>query len=283
LWTGAVKIGFHVPIAKGFEHTYLEAARLGCEVIQIFVKNPRSWAEKSWSSVDREAFGRLFQDLPVVAHLSYLPNIARSDEEPRNLVGALHEAKLCVELGIETMVLHCGSRESTEKGLDVAAWSVEQVLAAYPSLSVLLENAAGQGHAVGKTLSELTTLRARVRDLDRVGYCLDTAHLFEAGYDVRSPQVWNEIIDEMEAASGPDCIKFFHLNDSKTPLASSVDRHWHIGKGEIGTGCFRFLLNDKRLAHLGGVMETPKMGKMDEENMTVMRSLLSPLMPRPSS
>ncbi len=277
-----MKIGFHVSIAKGLEHAYREATRLGCDVIQMFVKNPRSWAEKSWSRADREAFRRLFHHLPVVAHLGYLPNIARSDEDPRNLAGLLHEARLCVDLGIETMVVHCGSRESSEKGLDVAAWSVEQVLAAYP-LSVLLENAAGQGHAVGKTLPELTALRARVRDLDRVGYCLDTAHLFEAGYDVREPAVWDEIINEMEAASGRDCIKFFHLNDSRTPIASSVDRHWHIGKGEIGTGCFRFLLNDKRLAHLGGVMETPKMGKMDDENMRVMRSLLSPLVPRPSS
>jgi apurinic endonuclease APN1 len=277
-----VKIGFHVPIAKGFEHTYREAKRLDCDVIQIFVKNPRSWAEKSWSGADREAFGRSLRDLPVVAHLSYLPNIARSDEEPKNLAGFLHEAKLCAELGIETMVVHCGSRESIEKGLDAAAWSVEQVLAAYP-LSVLLENAAGQGHAVGKNIPELSALRARVGDVDRVGFCLDTAHLFEAGYDVREPAVWDEIIDEMEGASGPGCIRFFHLNDSKTPLGSSVDRHWHIGKGEIGTGCFRFLLNDERLAHLGGVMETPKMGKMDEENMRVMRSLLSPLVSRPFS
>jgi len=274
-----VKIGFHVPIAKGFEHTYREARRLGCDVIQIFVKNPMSWAEKSWSDADREAFGRLFGALPVVAHLSYLPNIARSDEEPKNLAGFLHEAKLCAELGIETMVVHCGSRESIEKGLDAAARSVERVLAAYP-LSVLLENAAGQGHAVGKNIPELAALRARVGDADRVGLCLDTAHLFEAGYDVRSPRVWDEIFDEIEGASGPGCIRFFHLNDSKTPLGSAVDRHWHIGKGEIGAGCVRFLLNDERLAHLGGVMETPKMGKMDEENMRVMRSLLSPLVSR---
>jgi apurinic endonuclease APN1 len=172
-----VKIGFHLPIAKGFEHTYQEAKRLGCDVIQIFVKNPRSWVEKSWSGEDREAFGRSLRDLPVVAHLSYLPNIARSDEEPKHLAGFLHEAKLCAELGIETMVVHCGSRESIEKGLDAAAWSVEQVLDAYP-VSVLLENAAGQGKAVGKTLSELAALRARVRDASRVGFCLDTAHLF---------------------------------------------------------------------------------------------------------
>ena len=277
-----MKIGFHLPIAKGFAHTYREAMRLGCEVVQIFVKNPRSWAEKSWSDADREVFGRLFLGLPVVAHLTYLPNIARSDEEPKNLAGFLHEAKLCTELGIETMVVHCGSRESIDKGLDIAAKSVEQVLAAY-SVSVLLENAAGQGNALGKTPAELAGLRARVGNPERVGFCLDTAHLFEAGYDVRAAAVWDEIIGEMEESSGPGCIRFFHLNDSKTPLASLVDRHWHIGKGEIGAGCFRFLLSDKRLAHLGGVMETPKMGKMDEENMRAMRSLLSPLVSRSSS
>jgi apurinic endonuclease APN1 len=255
---------------------------LGCEVVQIFVKNPRSWAEKSWSEADRDAFGRFFRDLPVVAHLSYLPNIARSDEEPRNLAGLLHEARLCAEVGIGAMVVHCGSRKDVEKGIESVARSVGQVLAAFP-LSVLLENAAGQGTAIGKNLSELIAVRGRVQDAERIGFCLDTAHLFEAGYDVRSSAVWDEIIGEMEGRSGPGCIRFFHLNDSRTPLASAVDRHWHIGKGEIGAGCFRLLLGDKRLAHLGGVMETPKMGRMDEENMAVMRSLSSPLMPRPSS
>jgi apurinic endonuclease APN1 len=256
--------------------------RLGCEVVQVFVKNPRSWAEKSWSDADREAFARLFRDLPVVAHLSYLPNIARSDEDPRNLAGLMHEAGLCTELGIKTIVAHCGSRESVEKGIDTAARSVGEVLTAFP-VSVLLENAAGQGGAVGKNVAELISLHKRVGDGKRAGFCLDTAHLFEAGYDVRQKAVWDSIIEEMEGRCGPGCIRFFHLNDSKTPLGSRKDRHWHIGKGLIGEECFRFLLNDKRLAHLGGVMETPKMGTMDEENMAVMRSLLSPLVPRPSS
>lgn len=277
-----MKIGFHVSIAKGFEHTYGEAVRLGCEVIQIFVKNPRSWAEKSWSDADREDFGRLFRDLPVVAHLSYLPNIARSDEDPRNLAGFMHEAGLCAELGIGAIVAHCGSRESVDKGIDAAARSVGEVLASFP-VSVLLENAAGQGGAVGKSIAELISLHKRIGDAERVGFCLDTAHLFESGRDVRRKAVWDSIIEEMEARCGPACLRFFHLNDSKTPKGSRRDRHWHIGKGSIGEGCFRFLLNDKRLAHLGGVMETPKMGSMDEKNMAVMRSLLSPLVPRPSS
>ena len=271
-----MKIGFHLPISRGLDHTRKEAARLRCEVVQIFVKNPRSWAEKSWAPGDREKFGSLFRGLPVVAHLSYLPNIARSDLEPKNLKGLLHEAELCAELGIETLVVHCGSREETKKGIDVAASGIREVLRSFP-LSVLLENAAGQGNALGKDLCELIALCEAVGDEGRVGFCLDTAHLFEAGVDVREPEAWDEVVTLIEGRCGRGSIRFFHLNDSKTPLGSRKDRHWHIGKGEIGLGCFRFLVNEKRLAHLGGVMETPKMGKMDEKNMRVMRSLLSPL------
>jgi deoxyribonuclease IV len=275
-------IGFHLPIGKGLEHTYREAKRLRCEVVQIFVKNPRSWAQKAWTDKDREVFGRLFVDLPVVAHLSYLPNIARSDEEPKNLKGLLHEAGLCVELGIDRMVVHCGSREATRKGIDVAARSVKEVLQNCP-VTVLLENSAGQGNVIGRSIEELAQIFETVGDADRVGFCLDTAHLFESGYDVREPAVWAVIIDRLEKRCGPDSIRFLHLNDSKTPLGSTTDRHWHIGEGQIGVGFFRYLINEKRLAHLGGVMETPKMGNMDEENMETMRSLLSPLVSGPFS
>jgi apurinic endonuclease APN1 len=275
-------IGFHLQIAKGFEHARHEAERLKCEVAQIFVKNPRSWAEKSWSDRDRAAFARLSADLPVVGHLSYLPNIARSDEEPRNMRGLLHEAELCADLAIQQLVVHCGSRESIEKGVDSVARSVGEVLEKYP-ISVLLENAAGQGNVIGKNIAELIAICERIGSPDRVGFCLDTAHLFESGYDVRRRSTWEEIIGQLGERCGPESIRFFHLNDSRTGLGSMVDRHWHIGKGEIGLECFRFLLSSKDLAHLGGVMETPKMGKMDEENMKTMRSLLPSLVSGPSS
>lgn len=271
-----MKIGFHLPIAKGFNHTRKEATRLGCEVAQIFVKNPRSWAKKTWADRDLEAFRELSAQLPVFAHLSYLPNIARCDEEPRNKSGLLHEAELCTQLGIGHLIVHCGSRENLEKGIDVTARCVEEVVTRF-DLSVLLEGAAGQGSAVGKNLDELARIYERIDAPERTGFCLDTAHLFQAGYDVRRKSAWDDIMNDLDGRLGPGSIKFFHLNDSKTPLGSAVDRHWHIGQGEIGLECFRFLVNEKRLAHLGGVMETPKMGKMDEENMKTMRSLLSPL------
>ena len=277
-----MKIGFHLPVAKGYDYTLGEARRLGCEMGQIFVKNPRSWAEKHLADKEIEAFLRLSAHIPVVAHLSYLPNIAKSDEEPRNLSGLLHEARLAAELGISRMVVHCGSRDNVSKGIDVAAGSIGEVLLRSP-VTVLLENSAGQGRALGKSVDELARIYETVGERKRVRFCLDTAHLFESGYDVRHESTWGDILAELEARCGAESIAFFHLNDSKTPFASMVDRHWHIGQGEIGPGCFRYLVNEKKLAHLGAVMETPKTGNMDEENMKTIKGLLSPLMPGPSS
>ena len=277
-----MKIGFHLPISRGFGHTLGEATRLGCEVIQIFVKNPRSWAEKSFKEKDIEEFMRLAAAMPVYAHLSYLPNLARFTEEARHRQALFHEASLSVELGIKTIVVHCGSHQDRRKGLAIAAEAIEEVLERYP-INICLENAAGQGNSIGKNLVELASIHERVALQHRVGLCLDTAHLFQAGYDVRSSAIWEAIIEEVEDLFGPEKIRFFHLNDSKTPLGSTVDRHWHIGKGQIGIGPFRFLAGEKRFAHLGAIMETPKVGRMDEANMKVMRSLPSPLVPGPLS
>ncbi len=278
----AVKIGFHLPISKGFEATHREAMRLGCEVLQIFVKNPRSWVEKQWSDDERELFSRLFGRMPVVAHLSYLPNPARIDEEPRNLRALLHEAALCQQLGITALVMHCGSRKERKRGIAKVAESVDRVLDAH-NISIILEIAAGQGASIGTSIPELGAIIRQTSRKDRVSLCLDTAHMFAAGYDVRMKSVWKRIIRELGEHLASEKVGFFHLNDSKSVLGSRVDRHWHIGKGEIGLSAFRHILNEQKFAHLGGVMETPKMGNMDDVNMQVMRSLLPPLVPRPSS
>jgi deoxyribonuclease IV len=276
-----VRIGFHLPISKGFNVLYREAVRLQCEVVQIFVKNPRSWVAKTWTDKDREAF-RQFDNLPVVAHLSYLPNIARADEESRNLAALVHEAGLCSDLGIDRMIVHCGSRDNTRKGIMAAAGCIEKVLEG-SGITLLLENSAGQGNGIGSTVNELIDIWVAVGEKERLGFCLDSAHLFQAGYDVRDKDIWISIFDQIENQCATNAIKLFHLNDSKTSLGGGVDRHWHIGQGAIGLDCFQFLMNDKRLAHLEGVMETPKMGNMDEENMKTMRSLLSSLVSSPPS
>jgi len=278
-----LKIGVHIQISKGFKWTLKEAERLGCEVVQIFVKNPRSWANKIWKVEDRDGFKELSKKMEVYAHLSYLPNIAKIDLDERHLTGILKEASLCTQLGIRHLVVHCGSREDKKKGMYMVKTTIDRVLEQHSEMIVLIENSSGQGKAIGNSIEDLATIFEMVKYNDRMLLCLDTAHLFQAGYDVRSEKVWDAIFKEIEGRFGPNRIGLFHLNDSKTPLGSRIDRHWHIGLGLIGLATFRFILRDKRFAHLSGVIETPKMGKMDEENMRVIRSLFSPLVSCSSS
>ena len=277
-----MKLGFHVSISQGFDATLERAQKLGCEAIQIFVKNPRSWIRRTLSDKDIEAFGRLSAVLPVYAHLSYLPNLAKIDEDERNLKGLLHEASLCARLGIKYLVAHPGSRQDKTKGAKITADAVNALHGSY-DVSILIENTAGQGSALGTSIEEMARIYENAGDKDRTLFCLDTAHLFQSGYKITERGGWNAFLRDFDRVLGIDKIGFFHLNDSKSPAGTRADRHWHIGEGEIGLKFFRQLLKDKRFAHLAGVMETPKMGNMDEVNMKVMRSLLPALVPRSPS
>jgi apurinic endonuclease APN1 len=274
-----LKIGFHMSIANGFEQTLEQAKGLQCEVVQIFLKNPRSWETKRWKDEDVAAFQRLNREVPVFGHLSYLPNLAKIDEDERNLKGFVHEVELCGELGLDRLVVHLGSRTDKAQGTAMIAQAINYVLKRY-DIKLFLENSAGQGTAIGKNAEELAAVYEKIDCKEKTFICIDTAHLFETGYNIKMKKVWTAFINDLEARLGEDKIGFFHLNDSKTLSGSHVDRHWHIGQGEIGLNFFRSLLRNKRFAHLEGVMETPKMGNMDKENMQTMRSLLSPLMSR---
>lgn len=271
-----MKIGFHISKHKGFDAALRYARRLDCDVVQIFLKNPRSWTEKSFKTEDIEAFKRLSNKVPVFAHLSYLPNLARIDIDERNIKGFLHEATLCRELGIRAMVVHCGSREDRTEGIKMVATAINEVIKVSDIL-ILIENSSGQGNSIGKDISELLKIYALIARKGYVSLCLDTAHIFQAGYDIRIKKVWDNLITEIDMLFGKEKIGLIHLNDSKTGLGTRTDRHWHIGRGQIGLFAFREILNDKRIAHIPCIMETPDMGKMDKENMKTVRSLISPL------
>ncbi|MBP1746906.1 MAG: deoxyribonuclease [Deltaproteobacteria bacterium] len=275
-------IGFHISIAKGFDWTLKEANRLGCEVIQIFLRNPRSWKRKTWTDSDHETIKKLLSAIPVFAHLTYLPNLAKIDENEQNMTGLIHEVELCIELGLTVMVVHCGSHHNKIKGIKAVAKAINHVTSEY-GIDVFIENSAGQGNSLGSNLEELSMIYGKIEEKEKVSLCIDTAHLFAAGYDIRALESWQRIISDIQALFGYNKIGFFHLNDSKAGLASRIDRHWHIGKGAIGSDVFKNILNDVRFKNLKGVMETPKINNMDEENMKVMRALLSPLVSRPSS
>ncbi|MBP1748072.1 MAG: putative endonuclease, partial [Deltaproteobacteria bacterium] len=268
-----MKIGFHVSISQGFDATLEKAQKLQCEAVQIFVKNPRSWVQRTLSDKDTAAFSRLSAVLPVYAHLSYLPNLAKIDGDEHNLKGLLHEASLCARLGIKYLVAHPGSHSDKLRGAQITAQAVNAVHDNY-DVAVLIENTAGQGRALGTNIEELARIYEGVENKGKVLFCIDTAHLFQSGYKIIERSGWNDFVREFDRMLGIEKIGFFHLNDSKTPAGTHADRHWHIGEGEIGLKFFKRLLKDKRFAHLAGVMETPKMGNMDEVNMKVMRSLL---------
>lgn len=277
-----MRIGFHISIARGFDWTLKEAERLGCEVIQIFLRNPRSWKRKTWTDSDHKAFQKLIRKIPVFAHLTYLPNLAKIDENKRNMEGLIHEVELCVELGLNAIVVHCGSHHDTTKGIKKVAKAINYVLTGY-DVNIYIENSAGQGNSLGSTFDELFKIYERIEKKEKVFFCIDTAHLFASGYDIRTLKAWQNITATIKDGFGIDKIGFFHLNDSKTGLASRIDRHWHIGKGLIGANAFKIILGDLRFKNLMGVMETPMINYMDEENMKVMRALLSPLVPGSSS
>ncbi|MFL6246320.1 MAG: deoxyribonuclease IV, partial [Thermoanaerobaculia bacterium] len=183
-------------------------------------------------------------------------------------------------LGIHAVVLHPGSHmgAGADAAIDQIARSLDEVHAAIPNHRVvtLLETAAGQGSCVGCTFEELGQMIARVDDKRRVGICFDTCHVFAAGYDLRTRDGYERAIDEMERFVGLDNVGAFHLNDSKRPLGSRVDRHQHIGEGELGLEPFRLLLNDARFARIPKVIETPKTvdTESDLKNLTLLRSLI---------
>lgn len=185
---------------------------------------------------------------------------------------------LCRELGIRAMVVHCGSREDRAQGIKMAATAIDEAIKA-SGILIMIENSSGQGNSICKDISELSKIYALIARKGYVSLCLDTAHIFQAGYDIRIKGAWDNLITEIEMLFGKEKVGLIHLNDSKTGLGTRIDRHWHIGRGQIGLLAFREILSNKRIAHIPCIMETPNMGKMDEENMKTVRSLLSPLVP----
>lgn len=282
------RFGAHMSIAGGLHLAFEAGLDVGCECIQIFVKNPRQIRAQPLSE---EAI-KQFKDAasakrvaPVIAHANYLLNLGSPKKETRELsISALaDELQRCELLGIPNLVLHPGSHltASIDEGIANIATSLDEVhdrCAGFNSM-ILLEVTAGQGSAIGHRFEHLRDVLAKVREPKRIGICLDTCHLFAAGHDFRTPDGYHKMIDELESAIGLAHIKCIHMNDSKKDLGSRVDRHEHIGQGKIGQEGFRHFVNDQRLAHVPMILETPK-GKdargtdFDRVNLEQLRALV---------
>jgi deoxyribonuclease IV len=270
--------------AGGVWRALERGAGIGCDVVQIFVKNNMQWAGPRHSEEACGRFAQLRQSTGlrlVFGHTGYLLNLASppSTNRDRSIASLILEIELAASLGLPFLVLHPGAHlgagEST--GLRRVVEALDQVFRAtkrFP-VRIALENTAGQGTCLGHRLEQLAAIYDRVGDPARLAVCLDTAHLFAAGYDFRRPAGWDAVVRDLEMGVGVEQVVAFHLNDSKTELGSRVDRHEAIGKGKIGLGGFRNLLADRRFQTLPGCLETPKSEDLHEDvqNLRVLRRM----------
>lgn len=261
-------LGTHVSTAGGVAQALLRAKEIGVNTIQFFAKNNNQWlAKKPLAAEEREAFHRRREECGVMiafSHAGYLINLASPD--PKNhelsLKSFAQELELAALLGLDFVVLHPGAHvgSGVKKGIQKIADSINRVLGAVPAgkTMLLLETTAGQGTSIGHRFEELAAIIDLVDCKERVGVCLDTAHVFAAGHDFRTREGYDRMWRDFDSVIGLKKLKAIHLNDSKTELASRVDRHEHIGKGKIGDTGFRLLMQDKRLEKIPMVLETPK-------------------------
>ncbi len=259
------ELGAHVSAAGGTPHAPGRAAILDARVLQLFTKQPHRWAEREVSEEEAMAFRteRTARGIRVAAsHDSYLINLASPDPGllARSRESFAAELRRSVDLGLDFLVTHPGNATDGHRkaGTDRNAAAISAVLDAVPGPTrVLLEGTAGTGNSLGSTFQELTSIMVAVADRhpDRVGLCLDTCHLWAAGYDLHH---LDDVLDALDRCTGLQHLKLLHLNDSATPLASRRDRHAHIGEGAIGHTAFRAIMCHPALYAVPKVIETPK-------------------------
>jgi len=276
------RLGAHMSIAGGPATALLRGHSIGCDAIQMFTRNANMWHAKPLTvrEIDDFAQARLATGIePVVAHSSYLINLATADEALwAKSQEALHdELARCAQLGIDRYVLHPGAYTGSDEtsGLARVARALSAALEAIGGVTILLETTAGQGTSLGATFEQLAWLVERVAS-ERVGVCFDTAHAFAAGYDLRTAAAYAATWQHFDAVIGLRRLGCIHLNDSKRELGSRVDRHEQLGQGKIGVEAFRLLMNDPALRHVPMLLETPKGEEMleDVENLTLLHKLI---------
>ena len=282
------ELGAHVSIAGGLALAPARGRALGCGAIQIFVKNQRQWAAPPLVPADARAFRAARRRAGLrhaLAHGSYLVNLACPDPAGwRQAVDTFtEELRRSAALGLDALVVHPGSHlgAGLEQGLDAIARAVDEALRTTRRVpvKVALENTAGAGNVIGRTFSELRAILDRLGRPARVGVCVDTCHLFAAGYDIRTPAGYALAMAECVDMIGVGRVLAFHLNDAKAPLGSGLDRHENIGRGYLGLRPFQLLLNDRRFARVPKVLETPKEPEptADLRNLATLRRLRGPV------
>ena len=279
-------LGAHMSIAGGVDKALLLGKEVGCDTVQIFTKSSRQWASKPLGKEEIAAFHtakRTTGLTTVVAHDSYLYNFAATDASLRkkSVNGLIDEMERCEALGVAYLIAHPGAHVGAGEvaGITTIAKSVNEMHKACPGYTTKLaiEITAGQGSNLGYTFRQVRQIIDATTAPERLRVCFDTEHAFAAGYDLRTAEGYERTFAEFAEAIGLNLLVAFHLNDAKKDLGCRVDRHEHIGKGFLGLGAFRRLLNDRRFWGLPMCLETPKSDDCheDRENLATLRGLLS--------
>ncbi|MCD4785154.1 MAG: deoxyribonuclease IV [Candidatus Eremiobacteraeota bacterium] len=277
-----MKIGGHFPISKGLVKALEMTGRAGGNTMQFFTKNPGQWKSKK---IDPMIAGRFIQAAkkkeiaPLIVHDSYLINLASADEEllRKSIKAFIEEIERAEMLSAKYIVTHMGAHKGAgeKSGLEILTRSVAESIEKTPGMDVtiLLETTAGQGTQLGYSFSHIGHVIKNVRDSERLGVCLDTCHIFAAGYDITSDEGYKKTLDEFEREIGLKNLKVVHVNDAKKPLGSRVDRHEFIGKGHIGIGAFERIVNDPGFSNIPLILETPEPEKMHKKYIKLLRYL----------
>ncbi len=278
-------LGAHESVSGGLHLAFERIQRVGGESLQIFSRNQRQWNPAQLTQKEIDDFKREWRnsgEMEVASHGSYLVNLATAKEEllQKSIQALVMELERCQLLGIRKVVLHPGSHggAGVEAGVARFVAGLDQVLGqARSDVVVLIETTAGQGTGLGSKFEELASVLQQTRYPDRLGVCIDTCHIFAAGYDIRTFEGYKGTMADFDEIVGLDKIKFFHLNDSKKKLGSKVDRHTHIGDGFIGIDGFRHLINDPRFRHCSMTLETPKDKDLEDDrrNLEVLKVLIA--------
>lgn len=279
-----ILLGAHVSIAGGFARAVERAEKLNCTVIQVFTKNQVRWDAPALKDDEIEEFHLRLSASGiriVVGHSSYLINLASDDKTiAKKSIDALFlELDRCRKLGIPYYVIHPGAHKGAgkERGITNIVYRLKEAVKEYgDSVTICVETMAGQGTTIGERFEDIASIIDGVGD--EIGVCIDTCHIFAAGYDIRTEEAYNNTFSQFDRIIGMDFLKVLHLNDSKADLGAHVDRHIHIGKGRIGLKAFGFLMNDSRFAGIPKIIETPKDSNYeyyDRQNLETLRSLLS--------
>ena len=278
-----ILLGAHMPTTGGLYHAAQFGKTVGCTAIQIFTKSNRQWQTKIITNEEAKKFKdelKINSIDYVNVHASYLINLAspETDTQKKSIQALEIELARCHQLGITDLVLHPGARKELPElqALKQVATNLNLALANSPQTTrVLLETMAGQGSTIGNSFEQLATIMEQVHDQSRIGVCIDTCHIFAAGYDFSDAKNYYELWTKFNKIIGIKKLGLIHLNDSKKELGSHVDRHEGIGDGKIGKQAFELIMNDENLIFVPKILETPKEDlEMDRRNISFLINLL---------